>query len=450
MPVKRFSTFLSFCTFLITTALGQSSTDRLKTIPFRFDTNQDEASFHPTMEQKALKLTDKTFAILSKTSSSNFSIESYNDNLTRLWSTPISLGLDEVPEVFNVSDKYVYLLTYKMVKTEGAQRIYAYYFDKKTGTRIGQKTLMSAPSKGRKIGITCSENGSVVMVYQHITPNRVISGTRAFVYNSEFKQIKEQVYEFDDLNVSFDPMPRVDNDGNQYLAFITDDYRKIRIRKFTPRTDVYGELTQIIGGVFDGTDIYIFDHLLKLDSSGKVYFAAITVEDSTMLYYSLKVTRFDFDKYEVHMPEEFKFSQRYLDSMPYYKPAPGQKRGSIVDTYLSDLIITPENDIIMIAEKRYTMDEFHGGHVGKEMLLFRYNEFMGYEWLINIDKDQFASHYQFYSGLGFKSAYYPENVQLVTFEKINNRTDVYLRTVSRVNGTYRPAEALNIISPYDQ
>src|SRR5690606_38987397 len=104
--------------------------------------------------------------------------DSYDDNLGKKWSSPVKLGLDETPELFGANEKYVYLLTYKMAKTEGQQRVLAYYFDKKTGARAGQKTLMNAPSKGRKIGISSSEDGSKVMVYQHITPNRIISGTR--------------------------------------------------------------------------------------------------------------------------------------------------------------------------------------------------------------------------------------------------------------------------------
>src|SRR5690606_16809741 len=161
---------------------------------------------------------------------------------------------------------------------------------------------------------------------------------------------------------SYDPIPRIDNDGNQYITFITDDYRKLRVRKYTPRTEVYAELINVMGGVFDGIDIYIFDHILKLDPARNPIFAAMTVDDSTMRYYSLKVAKFDFKNYTIRTPEEFKFSPEYMAELARFKRDTSVDAERMVDTYLCDMVLTAEEDILLIAEKKYTRDEYHGGH----------------------------------------------------------------------------------------
>lgn len=114
------------------------------------------------------------------------------------------------------------------------------------------------------------------------------------------------------------------------------------------------------------------------------------------------------------------------------------------------MVFTPDEEILLIAEKKYTRDEYHGGHEAKEMLLFRYNEFLGSEWQSAIWKEQFASHYQYYSSLGFSSAYFQNQFHIATFEQQDKRNDVFLRTINSANGMARPPRALHVINTLDQ
>ena len=170
-----------------------------------------------------------------------------------------------------------------------------------------------------------------------------------------------------------------------------------------------------------------------LEQNGFMYVAAICLDQNTSDYHSLKLVKFDFNASEMAFAPEFKFTQEYIDSLnksyPTDKPI---KR--LEDIELTQLIFTPEKDLVLIAEKRYKEGGENASYAAKELHLFTYDEYLNLAWRSFIMKNQTAPAEEGFNGISYLARYISGSLQILTLETINGKTDLFLRRINAHNG----------------
>jgi hypothetical protein len=179
-----------------------------------------------------------------------------------------------------------------------------------------------------------------------------------------------------------------------------------------------------------------------------LYAAVICNERESGLYHSLKVVKFDFaGQGEMKFAPEFKFTPEYLAEV---NKASATSAKRLEDVYLTDLLISEDKRLVVVAEKKYEEggDE-SPGHT-RELHLFGYNEFQSPTWHSIIAKDQVAPATEGFSSIGYRSAVFGQNIQFVTWEKLKGKSDLYLRRVNAQTGVVQEPKGLGLNVAADQ
>jgi len=106
------------------------------------------------------------------------------------------------------------------------------------------------------------------------------------------------------------------------------------------------------------------------------------------------------------------------------------------DIYLSDLVISADNNIMVIAAKKYN-ESPKQPYVVRKMHLFAYNGFLNPSWHSVIDKSQSAPPTAGYTAISYKSQLFSQELQMLTLENRSGKTDLFNRTInlkSRASG----------------
>ena len=166
------------------------------------------------------------------------------------------------------------------------------------------------------------------------------------------------------------------------------------------------------------------------------------------MYHSLKVVKFDFGgDGDLKFAPEFKFTPEFLAET---NKASATQSKRLEDVYLTDLLLTEDKQLVVVAEKKYEEGgEESPGHT-RELLLFGYNEFLSPSWHNFIAKNQVAPAAEGFSSIGYRASVFGPDLQFVTWEKIKNKSDLYLRRVNAQTGVVQEPKALGLNVAADQ
>jgi len=411
-----------------------SAQNKLKSVPFTYRPDASEDRYNQRLPHKTLAVSETDFVILSKKNDTEFALERYDENLGKAWAAALPLAAGETVEAFAKSEAGVYALTYRADATTGSQTLTGHLFDLKTGRKLETKKLFEGQSKGRRLGVSISDDGSKFVAYQFLVQEMKIQAITASVYDGRLQKLKDRNYNLRDLTSNLSATVKIDNRGDQFLCLLSDNSTKLTVRKYANNTEEVKVMSVMLGGVFSGRQVYVFQTQFLLEQNGLLYASAICLDQKTADFYSLKLVKFDFNTSEMAFAPEFKFTKEYLDSLNKFYPADKAVK-RLEDIELAQMILTPEKDLVIIAEKRYTEGGENSNYVAKELHLFTYDEYLNLAWRSIIMKNQVAPPEDGFSGTSYLASYLSGSLHILTQETINNKTDLYLRRINAHNGS---------------
>jgi hypothetical protein len=203
-----------------------------------------------------------------------------------------------------------------------------------------------------------------------------------------------------------------------------------------------------VGGTFGGKVVTIRDAKFMVLGDGSLYAAALCSDYKTGEYYSLKVVKYDFSGTgDMKFSPEFRFTPAYLAEV---NKANGADAKRLDDVYLSEMLLTAEKQLIVIAEKHFEEGGSESPVRARELHLFGYNEYGQPTWHSIVAKNQVAPAVDAYTGIGFRAAVFGNTVQLITLENLNKNSDLYLRRVNAQTGVVSSPERLKLNVANDQ
>ena len=404
---------------------------KIKSVPFAYRPDASEDRYNQRLQHKTLALSETDFVILSKKTDTEFAVERYDNSLEKSWVAPLPLTNGETVEAFSKNDAGILVLTH-LSETTGGQTLTGHLFDAKTGRKLETKRLLEV-SKGRRLSTSISEDGSKLVAFQVLVQGTKITAITASIYDGKLQKLKDRTYNLRDIASNLSASIRIDNRGHQYLCLLSDNSTKLTVRQYTNASEDAKVMSVQLGGVFSGKQVYVFQTQFLLEQNGFMYAAAITLDQKTADYHSLKLVKFDFNGSQMEFAPEFKFTKEYIDSLNKFYPADKPVK-RLEDIELSQLIITPEKDLVIIAEKRYTEGGENSNYVAKELHLFTYDEFLNLAWRSVLMKNQVAQPEEGFNGISYLARYISGSLQLLTLETINGKTDLYIRRINAHNG----------------
>jgi hypothetical protein len=308
---------------------------------------------------------------------------------------------------------------------------------------------MSAPARDRRPGVSISPDGGRLLAFRYLTSNQQVKSIAATLFDQNLAQLEEKTYDFRTLSDFFSPAVHVANDGTQYVTLISEGMKKLTVRRYPagPSTEIK-VLGVPVGGVFGGRAVTVRDARFTVLNDGSLYATALCADYQTGEYYSLKVVKYDFSgNGDMKFSPEFRFTPAYLTEV---SKASGLDVKRLDDIYLGELLLTPEKQLIVVAEKHYEEGGSEAPMHARELHVFGYNEFGAPTWHSIVAKDQVAPAVDSYTGIGFRAAVFGGMVQLLTLENINKKSDLYLRRVNAQTGVVSAPERLKLNVADDQ
>lgn len=417
---------------------------KVKAVPFAYVPDKTADPYAERVPDKLLPLPDGAFLLLTRRSATEYAVERYQGaDLKQLWSCPVTLAEGEMIDAFSTTPDVALLLTYKADAAASSQAIAGYRIDLSTGKAAPRKELMSAPS-GRRLYAKTSDDGTKVVTWETRAKGSQIQSLELAVFDQNFKELTRNPVDLRGAGATPSVTVRVSNAGDQYVGMITDGGIKLTVRRYPLQGQQAQVLGVPIGGVFGGKKVYIFDTAYKFDQDNALYAAAICMEEETGAYYSLKAIKFDFAANDMRWAEEFRFSPKFLEETNASATAAGLPGiQSFADSYLSDILLTPEKQVVVVMERKEEEGP-QSPHFAKELLLFGYNEFGRPTWHSALWKNQQAPADEGYSGIGYRAHVQGTTLHLVTLEKLGKKTDLYDHAYSALTGKPLPLRHLGL------
>lgn len=424
----------------ITSSSGQS---RVRGTAFRNLPDQSEDPYYQRLKTKTLPVNNTDFVVLAKKTSSSYTVEFYTADLKKLWEAPLNLTANEDIEAFAQNGSQVLVLTHKQNQEAGIQNLLGYTIDLKTGKKSEVKNIAEAPAKSRRLGAAFSEDGTKVVAYAYLHQQDRLKAINALILDGNLNKIKERTYTFDDLQGIQSATVKIDNAGNQYVSLITHNATKLSVRRYTNNSQTLKGMDIQIGGVFEGKKVYIFDTQFSLQQDSSVYAAAMCADEKTGDLYSLKVINFDFRSGDMKYAPEFRFTPQYLADLNKLNKTTTKPVTRLEDIYLSEVVVSPEKKVLVIAEKKYNEGP-RLPFAARELHLFSYDEFMNPTWHSLINKNQVAPATEGFAAISYKAYLAGSDLHLLTLETLNNKTDLYHRKINIAKGTTAAPKPLGL------
>ena len=421
---------------------------KVKSAPFSYLPEQGPDRYDMRVPRKTLSLADgSSFVILAHQSAGGYAVERYDADLKKQWSTTIPVGPGETLEAFGRGPQQAWVVLHH--KDESSQNLSVVPVNLQNGQKGPTKLVMAAPARDRRPGVSISPDGSRLLAFRYFTREQQVKSIAATLFDQNLGQLQEKAYDFRDQGDFFSPAVHVANDGTQYVTMISDRMKKLTVRRYPAGTSTEIKVLGVpVGGTFGGKAVTIRDAKFTVLNDGQLYAAALCADYQTGEYYSLKVVKYDFSGTgDMKFSPEFRFTPAYLAEVA---KASGVDVKRLDDVYLGDLLLTPEKQLVVIAEKHF---EEGGGEApvhARELHVFGYNEYGQPTWHSIVAKDQKAPAVDAYTGIGFRAAVFGNTVQLLTLENINKKSDLYLRRVSAQTGVVSPPERLKLNVADDQ
>ncbi|TGE05245.1 hypothetical protein [Hymenobacter fodinae] len=419
---------------------------KVKSAPFSYVPEQSDDRYNQRVLRKTLPLPAGGFVILAHKAATEYAVERYDTDLKRTWSTALSLTADQAIDAFTISGSQATVIVHQ--KSGASQTLSALTLDLASGQKSPQKKLLETAARDRRPGVTFSPDGTKLVAWRYLTRDVQIRAISASVFDEKLTKLKDRTYDFHDQGGFFSTTIHVGNDGTQYVTLVADDMKKLSVRRYLNSSPDIKVMSVAVGGTFGGKVVNVFDSRFSLQADNTLYAAAICNERETGLYHSLKLVKFDFSgDGDMKFAPEFKFTPEYLTAANKASNASAKR---LEDIYLTDLLLTDEKQLVVVAEKKYEEGgEESPGHT-RELHLFGYNEYQAPTWHSIIAKDQVAPAAEGFSSIGYRAAVFGQDVQFVTWEKIKNKSDLYLRRVNAQTGVVQEPKALGLNVAADQ
>jgi|GEM_PF-851211 len=426
---------------------------KIKNAPFSYLPEQGEDRYNQRVPQKTLALPDGSgFVILAHQSGSAYAVERYDATLKKQWSTALPVQPGETVEAFGRNAEQVLVITHQ---TDAAsQRLVAQPVALSGGQKAAPVVLLTAGARERRPGVRLSPDGSRLLAFRYATGRdeqvRSLIGT---LYDQKLTKTLERTYDFRDQGDFFTPNLLLANDGTQYATLLGDGMKKLSARRYPPTADRVGVATPIpvlgvpVGGTFGGQPITIRDARFALQADGQLYAAALCANYNTGELTSLKVVRFDFAANQLKYAPELPFSAPFLAEVT---KATGTDTKRLTDVYLSELLLTPDQNLVVLAERHFEEGGPESPVHARELYAFGYNPFLAPSWHLIIPKDQVAPAVDSYTGIGYRAATFGEELQLITLETLQGRSDLYQRRIQAATGVLSPPQRLKLNVATDQ
>ncbi|WP_375419142.1 hypothetical protein [uncultured Hymenobacter sp.] len=420
-----------------------------KSAPFSYLPEQGEDRYNQRVPRKSLPLPGGAgFVILAHQSAGGYAVERYDTDLKRLWSTAVPVAAGETVEAFSRGPAQVWVVIHHA--DDAGQNLSVQPVSLDGGQFGPRKVVVTALPRERRPGVAVSPDGARLLAFRYFTRNQQVKSMQGVLYDQNLSQTIARTYDFRDQGDFFSPTVHLANDGTQFVALIGSGMKQLSVRRYAAvaADNTVRALSLPAGGTFEGRPITIRDARFQVLADGRLYAAALCADYQTGAYYSLKAVRFDFGGAgDVKIAPEVRFTPAYLAKLT---EATGAAPTPLQDLYLAELLLTEERRLVVIAEKHYE----EGGPTlpvhARELHLVGYNEFMGQGWQTILAKDQVAPAVDAYTGIGFRAAAFGSNVQLLTLETLDKKSDLYLRTINGVTGAIGAPQRLRISVAADQ
>jgi len=436
----------AFYLLLISLLARPVEAQKIKSIPFSYLPERSDDRYNQRVTQKTLLLAEGGFLILAHKSATEYAVERYSPDLQRTWSASIPVAGTESIDGFTHGAKQALVVIHST--SASYQQLAAQAIDLSTGQKAPLKKLVEASSRDRRPGVTFSPDGTKIVAWSYAIRDEQVRAIVASIYDEQLAKLKDRTYDFHDLGAFFSPTVQIGNDGTQYVTLISEEMKKLSVRRYRNDNPDVKVMSVAVGGSFGGKTVTVFDTKFTIQPDNTLYAAAICTERQTGQYYSLKLVKFDFNgEGTMKFADEFRFTPEYLADVN--KAMLGTSK-RLEDVYLSDLLVTQEKQLVVIAEKKYEEGGDESPVRTKELHLFGYNEFDAPTWHSIIAKDQVAPPTESFTGIGYKAAVFGPIVQILTQEKIKGKSDLYVRTINAQTGVVQPVKGLGLNVANDQ
>jgi hypothetical protein len=422
---------------------------KVKSAPFSYLPEQGEDRYNQRVPRKTLALADGSgFVILAHQSGSSYNVERYSSDLKKQWSTTLPIAPGETVEAFGRSAEQAWVVLHHA--DESGQNLTVQPVGLAGGAKGAPVVLVTAAATERRPAVRLSPDGTRLLAYRYETSDEQIRSLVGSLYDQKLTKILDRTYDFRDLGDFFSPNVLLANDGTQYVTLLSDRMRRLTVRRYpaaagaTAPTAVLGAP---VGGIFEGQPITIRDAKFSLLPDGQLYAAALCGNYNTGELTSLKVVRFDFDANRLQLAPELPFSAAYLAET---NKATGAQAKRLQDIYLADMLLSAEKTLVLIAERHYEEGGPDQPVHARELHVFGYGSFVSPPWHAVIAKDQVAPAIDSYTGIGFRAAVFGDEVQLLTLETMDGKSDLYLRHLQARNGTIGQPQRLKLNVANDQ
>ena len=425
-----------------------ATAQKVKSAPFSYLPEQGSDRYDMRVPRKTLPLAAGAgFVILAHQSAGGYAVERYDADLKKQWSTTIPVAPGETLEAFGRGPQQAWVVLHH--KDEAGQNLAVVPVNLQSGQRGPVKVVMSAGPRDRRPGVSISPDGTRLLAFRYLTREQQVKSIAATLFDQNLAQQDEKIYDFRDQGDFFSPSVHVANDGTQYVTLISDGMKKLTVRRYPAgKSSEIKVLGVPVGGTFGGRPVTIRDARFTVLSDGSLYAAALCADYATGEYYSLKVVKYDFSGTgDMKFSPEFRFTPAYLAEVG---KASGLDAKRLDDIYLDEMLLTPEKQLVVIAEKHFEEGGSAAPVHARELHVFGYNEFGAPTWHSIVAKDQVAPAVDSYTGIGFRAAVFGGTVQLLTLENINKKSDLYLRRVNAQTGTVSTPERLKLNVADDQ
>ena len=421
---------------------------KITSAPFSYLPEQGADRYDMRVPRKTLPLADSSgFVILAHQSAGGYSVERYDANLKKQWTTTIPINPGETLEGFGRGSQQALVVLHH--KDDSGQNLSVVAVNLQSGQRSPAKVVMAASARDRRPGVSISPDGARLLAFRYLTYGQQVKSIAATLFDQNVLKLEEKAYDFRDMGDFFSPAVHVANDGTQYVTLVSDGMKKLTVRRYLagPKSDVK-VLGVPVGGVFGGRSVTVRDTKFTVLNDGSLYAAALCADYLTGEYYSLKVVKYDFSgSGDMKFSPEFRFTPAYLAEVG---KASGLDVKRLDDVYLDDLLLTTDKQLVVVAEKHFEEGGSEAPVHARELHLFGYNEFGAPTWHSLVAKDQVARAVDAYTGIGFRAAVFGSTLQLLTLENINKKSDLYLRRVNAQTGVVGPPERLKLNVADDQ
>ena len=426
---------------------------KVKSVPFSYQPEQGADRYDSRVPVKTLPLADGSgFVILAHQATGGYAVERYDPALKKQWEAALPVTPGETVEAFGLGPEQAWVVLHH--PDESGQNLTVHPVGLRSGQPGPPVVLVAAPARDRRPGVAISPDGTHLLAFAYQTREEQIRALDATLFDQKLNKVLSRTYDFRATRDFFSPNVLVANDGAQLVTMLGDGMSKLTVRRYPATPDLPARATPVpvlgvpVGGIFGGRTIRIRDARFKLLPDGQLYAAALVADYDSGELTGLKVVRFDFDKNDIKLSDEVPFDAAYLAAVGQATGAPAPKR--LEDVYLADLLLTPEKNLVVLAERHYEEGGPELPVHAREIHAFGYNSFARPSWHKLIAKDQTAPAVDSYSGIGFRAAVFGEEVQLVTLETLAGKSDLYLRHLPAVGGAASAPQRLKLNVADDQ